>query len=709
MMNYLRLFCLSLLLGLSYHMGFAQLTVNTAGPYTDYISGLVGPGVEFISLNSVYCDTIGTSPGNLPAMGQYNGTGTAAGLTNGVVITSGSVTFSLPNAGGNGVDLSAPGDPNLDALIAPDITNDACGFQIRIRPSCDTIRIRYMFASYEYPTFVATYNDVMGLFVTGPGYAPLTNVAVVPSTTLPVSIFNVNAATNNAFFQANGGGTGYSGRTIVLEAVIPVIACEEYTLDISVADEQDNSFDSGVFIESFSCGSPTPRVIARNFNNPNNPEAREDCVDGYFTFFNTFDTTQPLTFNLTFLGTATNGVDYNMPSTITIPAGEDSIDVPANVISDGILEGSETIILALDIFSCDSPLLTIFDPFEAEGIAGNDTTLCANATHVIGTPSVAGYTYNWSSTFGFIGPGDAAEPSVGISSSSSPIGVNYVLRVSDENGCSVDDSVFVNYSPGPPIAFFTDNSICEDEFATVQYSLAPNPALNYNWDFGPSVDQVIGTGPGPLQVSWSTPGPKSISLVVDDNFCNSETVTQTINVNPTPTSAFQMPLQACEGEPVQLVYLGSGSSATGSFNWDLDGGVGAPNGTSFQVTWATPGVKNIRLKVEDNGCESAETVQTINIVPTPSTNFALQDTLCLGDMTQITYTGANGPSGVYSWSFDGGQVASGTGSGPYQVQWQLPGTKQICLQVNDQGCASPVVCREIVVQDAPSVTIDPQP
>ncbi|MEL6133044.1 MAG: PKD domain-containing protein, partial [Bacteroidota bacterium] len=43
------------------------------------------------------------------------------------------------------------------------------------------------------------------------------------------------------------------------------------------------------------------------------------------------------------------------------------------------------------------------------------------------------------------------------------------------------------------------------------------------------------------------------------------------------------------------------------------------------------------------------------------------------------------------------------------MEWQLPGTKQICLQVNDQGCASPVVCRDIVVQDAPNVTIDPQP
>ncbi|MEL6133469.1 MAG: choice-of-anchor L domain-containing protein, partial [Bacteroidota bacterium] len=537
-------------------MSLAQLTVNTTGPYTDYIESLVGPGVEFISLDSVYCDTAGvlTTP-NLPSMGQFDASTTPLGVNTGLLLTTGSVTNTFPNTPfGTVLGPNAPGDPNLDNLVAPGgITDDACGFRIQIRPTCDTIRIRYVFASKEYPGFVNTINDVMGMFVTGPGYTPLTNVALIPNTTTPISIFNVNGTTNNAFHIPDGGGTGYGGRTTVLEAVIPVISCEIYTLDFSIADESDQNYDSGVFIEPFSCGIPTPKVIARNFNNPNTTDVRENCVDGYFTFFNTIDTSQPLTFNLTFIGTATNGLDFNMPTTVTIPAGEDSIDVPANVITDNITEGAETIRFGLDIFTCDTPMLTIFDPLEAEGIAGNDTTLCANETHTIGTPTVPGYQYNWISNFGFNGPNNVAQPSIGISSGSSSVSTNYVVQVTDQLGCSTNDSVLITYSPGPPAAFFSDTKVCEGDFATIQYSLAPNPALNYNWDFGTGVNLVIGNGPGPYQVSWTTPGPKTISLVVDDNFCNSETVTQTIDVNPTPTSAFQMPSQACEGEPVQLV------------------------------------------------------------------------------------------------------------------------------------------------------------
>ncbi|OOP55722.1 MAG: hypothetical protein AYP45_13160 [Candidatus Brocadia carolinensis] len=54
---------------------------------------------------------------------------------------------------------------------------------------------QYVFASEEYNEFVgAGFNDVFGFFVDG------VNIALIPSTTMPVAIDNVNLSNNSAFY-----------------------------------------------------------------------------------------------------------------------------------------------------------------------------------------------------------------------------------------------------------------------------------------------------------------------------------------------------------------------------------------------------------------------------------------------------------------------------------------------------------------------------
>ncbi|MBO4621510.1 MAG: VCBS repeat-containing protein [Paludibacteraceae bacterium] len=58
-------------------------------------------------------------------------------------------------------------------------------------------------------------------------------------------------------------------------------------------------------------------------------------------------------------------------------------------------------------------------------------------------------------------------------------------------------------------------------------------------------------------------------------------------------------------------------------------------------------------------------------------------TLCAGDDALITYMGAS-RTGTPVWNFDGGQVTSGAGFGPFHVTWNTPGTKTITLNLNGQ-------------------------
>ncbi|MDR1730002.1 MAG: FG-GAP-like repeat-containing protein [Prevotellaceae bacterium] len=58
-------------------------------------------------------------------------------------------------------------------------------------------------------------------------------------------------------------------------------------------------------------------------------------------------------------------------------------------------------------------------------------------------------------------------------------------------------------------------------------------------------------------------------------------------------------------------------------------------------------------------------------------SFKIPATACFDTPTEIVYTGAQG--GTPEWDFDGGQVVSGTGFGPYQVAWNSEGIKTITL------------------------------
>ena len=60
------------------------------------------------------------------------------------------------------------------------------------------------------------------------------------------------------------------------------------------------------------------------------------------------DLTQPLTVNYTISGTAINGVDYRqIPQSVTIPAGKDSVIIEIVPIDDQIVEPTETVVLSL--------------------------------------------------------------------------------------------------------------------------------------------------------------------------------------------------------------------------------------------------------------------------------------------------------------------------------------------------------------------------
>jgi hypothetical protein len=85
-------------------------------------------------------------------------------------------------------------------------------------------------------------------------------------------------------------------------------------------------------------------VVSIKAIDPNGAEtgAGKTPNPGTFRLRRAGDLTNPLTVSYAVGGTATHGSDYELPSTVTIPAGMDRVDVEMKILDDRTFEGKET-------------------------------------------------------------------------------------------------------------------------------------------------------------------------------------------------------------------------------------------------------------------------------------------------------------------------------------------------------------------------------
>ena len=119
-------------------------------------------------------------------------------------------------------------------------------------PTANTIAIRFVFASDEYPEFVGSpYNDVIAIFVNGVNCANYNG--------RPVSVNSINADVNASLFIDNDTGTRNTemdGLTVPLDCVASVTPNAPNHVTIVIADTADQIYDSAVFLAAGGIRSP---------------------------------------------------------------------------------------------------------------------------------------------------------------------------------------------------------------------------------------------------------------------------------------------------------------------------------------------------------------------------------------------------------------------------------------------------------------------
>jgi gliding motility-associated-like protein len=424
----------------------AQLAVqNTLSPQQLLETVLLGAGVTVSNV---------TFNGGDPTLineqiGSFTGAAGSIGLDAGVILSSGDVQVALgPNTGG-GTTLGGGnfgfGDPDLQVLAGV-TTNDASILEFDFIPVGDSITFRYVFASEEYNEYVCgTVNDVFGFFLSGPGLnGPFTdgavNLALVPGTTVPVSINTVNNGTvgangqlqncvdldpnwtaNNIYYLDNGTSfeVQFDGQTVVLTASSQVICGETYHIKLAIADGGDTAFDSGVFLEAGSFTSvpfipsltPGPGIIGDN-------TILESCYPVTIDFRQESVSQDTSIVVVTIGGTATPGVDFlpNFPDTLIFLPGDTVQSFTFNCPIDGDTDLESIIInlvsqsecAAVDIVNQFEFFIQSSEPLFASG--GFVTIPCQGEANI--TASAVGgfppYDVQWSN--GLVGADQVVSP-----------------------------------------------------------------------------------------------------------------------------------------------------------------------------------------------------------------------------------------------------------------------------------------------------------
>lgn len=212
----------------------SAITITATNDGTILANAIAGSGVSI--------SNVSYSGASSTASGVFVGGGNL-GFDSGILLTTGEVSCA-----------NAPSSTGT----CGNANGQSTSLKFDFSSSNGNVFFRYIFGSEEYNEFVGTsYNDLFELRVNG------VNIATLPNGGGAVSINNVNNSKNSEYFRDNTTGaynTGYDGLTTVLTAQITGLTGLN-TFEFFISDAFDQSYDSGVFIETGTFSDTPPNEV----------------------------------------------------------------------------------------------------------------------------------------------------------------------------------------------------------------------------------------------------------------------------------------------------------------------------------------------------------------------------------------------------------------------------------------------------------------
>ncbi|MBI3260271.1 MAG: PKD domain-containing protein [Ignavibacteriae bacterium] len=309
----------------------------------------------------------------------------------------------------------------------------------------------------------------------------------------------------------------------------------------------------------------------------------------------------------------------------------------------------------------DTVVITMYP--KATISAGVDKSVCIGSSVAIGgAPTASGvsapFTYSWLPVTG-LSSATNSNPTA-----SPTVTTDYVLTVTDANGCTSKDTVkvTVNPLPVPTITSTRPTTFCEGD-STI---LDAGAFKSYLWSNNQTTQIITVKQAGNYTVK-----------VVNTNDCEATSVPVPVIVQPKPVPVIisQKPATFCQGDNTVLD-AGAGYK---SYLWS--------NGATTQtITVTTADAYSVTVS-NANDCKAQS--QPINVVvnPKPAVEISGPNSLCNNSIA--TYSVPAIPAGSFQWNVTGGTLTSGNGTNSITVQWgTVTGSVSLTRTVSATNCSA---------------------
>lgn len=331
------------------------------------------------------------------------------------------------------------------------------------------------------------------------------------------------------------------------------------------------------------------------------------------------------------------GTSYSWTGPNGFSSASQNPNIPAATLAAG---GIYTVVVTANTCTAAATVSATINPLPNPNIITNSPICVGQGLNLNGT---GGISYSWTGPNGFT----STSQNPNVSSTSLNNGGNYVLTVTDANGCVNTTNTNVTINPLPN-ASATGGSACEN----MNTSLSANGGATYTWS-GPNGFSSNLQNPTITNAQFAANGQYTV-VVTSAAGCVSMAFASVV-VNPAPVPQIITNSPICVNNILNL-------TATGgvSYNWTGPNGFGASVATATINANTTLYSGNYQVLVTDaNGCQASTSANAvINPLPIPNVT-ALNNTGCSPVCATFNLT-SNSPIVSSSWTMGDGSVASGT-------------------------------------------------